>query len=52
MNQRLTKDLDEAVVEANVINYYDGPLHLAVPYIFFMEILPDTPDGLTKSMLF
>ena len=51
LHQNMNKDLDEAVAEATVIHYYNDPLHLAVPYMFFMEILPEPPDGLTKSTL-
>ena len=43
--------MTEAVVAATVAVFYDDPLHLAIPYIYFMEILPDPPAGLLKSML-
>jgi hypothetical protein len=51
LNQKINKDLDETVSAATAIKYYDDPLHLEIPYQFFMEMLPEPPDGLTKSIL-
>ena len=52
LNQKAVQDLDEALAAACAITYYDDPLHLAVPYIFFMDLLPEPPDGCIKSSLF
>ena len=40
-----------AVAAATVTVFYDDPIHLEIPYIYFMERLPEPPDGLLKSML-
>ena len=52
LHQKMNKDLDEAVATTPVIHYCDDSLHLAVTYLFFVEVLPDPPDGLTKSTLY
>ena len=51
LDQRSEKNLDKAVTAETVAVFYDDPLHLATPYIFFMERLPEPLDGLLKSML-
>ena len=51
LNQTICQDLDEALAAACTIKYYDDPLHLAVPYLLFMVLLPETPDGFVKSFL-
>ena len=51
LNQSNEKDLDEAIQTATAIIYYDDPLHLAIPYEFLLERLPEPPDGITKSLL-
>ena len=51
LNQTGEPDLDEAIAEATKLVYYDDPLHLAIPYNFFMEMLPEPPDGMLKSAL-
>ena len=51
LHQNINKNLDEVVAEATVICYYDDSPYLAVPHIFFMKILLEPPDGLTKSTL-
>ena len=52
LNQKREEDLDEAIAEAIKLVYYDDPLHLAIPYNFFMEMLPEPPDGILKSVFF
>ena len=37
LNQMICQDLDEALAAACTIKYYDDPLHLAVPYLFFIN---------------
>ena len=49
LNQNICQDLDEALAAACAIKYYDDPLHLALPYLFFMDLLPEPPDGFVKS---
>ena len=51
LNQRHEKDLDEAVSAATTLVYYNDPLRLAVPYVYLLEMLPESPDGLIKSIL-
>ena len=51
LDQKTCQDLDEALAAACAIRYYDDYLHLAVPYIFFMHLLPEPPDGFVKSFL-
>ena len=51
LNQKIFQDIDEALAAACAIRYYDDPLHLAVPYLFFMDLLPERPDGFVKSFL-
>ena len=51
LNQKICLDLDEALAAACAIRYYDDPLHLDVPYLFFMDLLPEPPDGFFKSFL-
>ena len=51
MHQNTNKELEKAVAGATSIHYYNDPLHLAIPYVFFLEMLPEPPDGLTKSTL-
>ena len=51
LNQKIFQDLDEALAAACAIRYYNDPLHLAVPYLFFMDLLPEPPDRFVKSFL-
>ena len=51
LNQRHEKDLDKAVAAANTLVYYNDPMRLAVPFVYLLEMLPDPPDGLLKSIL-
>ena len=51
LNQIICQDLDEALAAACTIKYYDDPLHLAVPYLFFMDLIPEPPDEFVKSLL-
>ena len=51
LEQKSEKDLDEAVAAATAAVFYDDPLHLAIPYTFFLERLPYPPNGLIKSVL-
>ena len=51
LNQRIEKDLDEAVADATVAVFHDDPLRLAIPYVYILERLPEPPDGYIKSML-
>ena len=51
LNQTICQDLHEALAAACTIKYYDDPLHLTVPYLFFIYLLPEPPDGLVKSSL-
>ena len=48
LNQTICQDLDEALAAACTIKYYDDSLHLAVPYLFFMDLLPEPPDVFVK----
>ena len=48
LNQKAVQDLDEALAAACAIIYYDDPLHLAVPYMFYMDLLPRPSDGFIK----
>ena len=50
LNQRHEKDLDEAVSAATTLVFYNDPLRLAVPYEYLLEMLPEPPDGLLKSL--
>ena len=43
--------MEDAIEQATTVVYYDDPLHLAVPYTFFLERLPEPPDGLVKLVL-
>ena len=40
LNQTICQYLDEALAAACTIKYYDDPLNLAVPYLFFVNLLP------------
>ena len=51
LNQIREKDLDKAVAAANYLVYYEDPLHLKIPYVFFLKLLPEPPDGMLKSVL-
>ena len=51
LNQTICHNIDEALAAACTIKYYNDPLHLAVPYLFFMDLLPEPPDGFVKSFL-
>ena len=51
LNQKSEKDLDQAVAAATTLVFYDDPLHLAVPYIYFLKMVPEPPDGLMRSTL-
>ena len=51
LDQRPEKDLDKAVTAATASIFYNDPLHLAIPYNFFLECLPEPPDGFLKSVL-
>ena len=51
LNQQKFKDLDEALLQVCAIKYYDDPLHLAIPYMFFMDLLPELLDGFVKSII-
>ena len=51
LNQKICQDLDEALAAACTIRYYDDPLHLDVPYLLFMDLLPEPPDRFVKSFL-
>ena len=51
LKQRHEKDLDEAVAAATTLIYYNDPLHLAVTYVYLLEILPEPTNGLLNSML-
>ena len=51
INQKLEKDLDEAVAAATQLVYYDYPLHLTITYVFFLKLLPEPPDGILKLFL-
>ena len=42
----------EAVAAASAAVFYDDPLHLSIPYTFFLERLPEPPDGFLKSVLY
>ena len=44
-------DLEHAVSATTDIVFYDDPLYLEIPYILFLERLPDAPNGEIKSML-
>ena len=48
LNQTICQDLDEALAAACAIRYYDDPLHMVVPYLFFLNLLPEPPDGFVK----
>ena len=48
----MKKDLDEAVAVATTLVFYNDPLCLAYPYVYLLEILPEPPDGLLKSILY
>ena len=50
-NKIKEKDQDEAVAAATALVYYDDPLHLAIPYMFFLELFRETPNGMIKSIL-
>ena len=50
LNQRHEKYLDEAVAAATTLVYYNDPLRLAVPYVYLLEMLPEPPNGLLKSI--
>ena len=43
--------MDEAVTAATASILYDDPLHLAILCTFFLERLPDPPNGFLKSVL-
>ena len=51
MHQKINKELEEAVAEATLIQYYDDPLNLAIPYVSLLDMLPEPLDRLTKSTL-
>ena len=51
LNQTIFQDLDEALAAACTIKSHDDTLHLAVPYPFFMDLLPEHQDGFVKSLL-
>ena len=51
LNQIHEKDLDEAVAAATTLVYYNDPLRLAAPYVYLLEMLPEPPNGLLKSIL-
>ena len=51
LNHRHEKDLEEAVSAATTLVFYNDPLRLGVPYVYLLEILPEPPDGLLKSLL-
>ena len=51
LNQKIYQDLEEALAAACAIRYYDDTLHLAVPYLFFMDLLPEPLDRFVKSFL-
>ena len=51
LNQKHEKDLDKAVAAATTLVYYNDPLRLAVPYVHLLEMLPEPPNGLLKSIL-
>ena len=51
LNKKMCQDIDEALAAVCAIRYYDDPLHLAVPYLFFIDLLPEPPDGFVKSFL-
>ena len=51
LNQKICQDLDKALTADCAIRYYDYPLHLAVTYLFFMDLIPEPPDGFVKSFL-
>ena len=51
LNQRQEKDLDEAVAAATTLIYYNDLLRLTFPYVYLLEMLPEPPDGLLKSIL-
>ena len=51
LKQTICQDLDEALAAACTIKYYDDPLHLAVLYLIFMDLLPEPPDRFVKSFL-
>ena len=48
LNKKHEKYLDEAVSATTTFIFYNDPLHLTVPYVYFLEILPEPPDGLIK----
>ena len=45
------KDINKAVAAATQLVYYDSPLHLAIPYVLFLKLLPDPPNVMLKSVL-
>ena len=51
LNQIRENDLHEAVSAATHLVYYDDPLHLAIPYVFFIKLLPEPPDSMLKLVL-
>ena len=51
LHQKINKELEEAVAEATLIQYYDDPLNLAIPYVSLLDMLPEPLDRLTKSTL-
>ena len=51
LNQKTEKDLDRAVAAATAIVFYDDPLHLAVPCIYCLKMLPKPPNGVLRSIL-
>ena len=51
LNQRRENDLDEAVIEANTVMYYDDPLRISTPYEYLAKRLPRPPDGHVKAAL-
>lgn len=51
LNQRRENDLDEAVIEANTVMYYDDPLRISTPYEYLAKRLPRPPDGYVKATL-
>ena len=52
LNQRHEKDLDEAVAAATTLVYCNDPMRLAVSYLYPLEMLPEPPDGLLKSLFY
>ena len=51
MNQRREKDLDEAAAAATSLVYYDDPVFLEIPNMFFLKLFPEPPDSMLNSIL-